>query len=78
MYTVEKCPSNLKYIPYIIHLLRLDPDATESSSGGESADEHDKYPSGATFYAPIRERAKYRWLKKVSYFIRYIIFEYSV
>ncbi len=45
----------------------LDADATESSSGGESADEHEKYPPGGTLYAPIKERAKYRWLRKVSY-----------
>ena len=39
----------------------LDPDATESSSGGESADETDKFHSGAELYAPLQERAKYRW-----------------
>jgi len=43
-----------------------DADATESSSGGESADEHEKYPPGGTLYAPIKERAKYRWLRKRS------------
>ena len=39
----------------------LDPDATESSSGGESADEMDKFQPGAELYAPLQERAKYRW-----------------
>ena len=39
----------------------LDPDATESSSGGESGDEMDKFTAGAEFYAPLHERAKYRW-----------------
>ena len=39
----------------------LDPDATESSSGGESADETDKFQPGAELYAPLQERAKYRW-----------------
>ena len=39
----------------------LDPEATESSSGGESADETDKFQPGAELYAPLQERAKYRW-----------------
>ena len=39
----------------------LDPDATESSSGGESGDEMDKAQPGAELYAPLQERAKYRW-----------------
>ena len=39
----------------------LDPDATESSSGGESADETDNFQAGAELYAPLQERAKYRW-----------------
>ena len=39
----------------------LDPDATESSSGGESGDEMDKAQAGAELYAPLQERAKYRW-----------------
>ena len=34
----------------------LDPDATESSSGGESADELDKFNPGAELLAPIQER----------------------
>ena len=41
----------------------LDPDATESSSGGESADEQDKFNPAALKYAPIEDRARYRWLK---------------
>ena len=40
----------------------LDPDATESSSGGESADEMDRgFSASAELYAPLQERAKYRW-----------------
>ena len=31
----------------------LDPEATESSSGGESGDELDSFPSGAELYAPL-------------------------
>ena len=31
----------------------LDPEATESSSGGESGDELDSYPTGAELYAPL-------------------------
>ncbi len=63
---------------YLIFLLS-DPEATESSSGGESADEADWAAGGGTGaavgveggapaarYAPIHERAKYRWLQKVS------------
>jgi len=42
----------------------LDPDATESSSGGESADELDSFNSGAELYAPIQDRAKFRWFSK--------------
>jgi len=42
----------------------LDPEATESSSGGESGDELDSYPTGAELYAPLEERAKYRWLAR--------------
>jgi len=44
----------------------LDPDATESSSGGESADEHDKFTPGSELFAPIQERAKYRWYSRRS------------
>jgi len=44
----------------------IDPEATESSSGGESCDEQERFPAGATLYAPIQERAKYRWQKKRS------------
>eukprot|EP00092_Neocalanus_flemingeri_P030138 GFUD01032716.1.p1 GENE.GFUD01032716.1~~GFUD01032716.1.p1 ORF type:complete len:959 (+),score=270.77 GFUD01032716.1:165-2879(+) len=42
----------------------LDPDATESSSGGESADEHDQFTPGSEEFAPIQERAKYRWFSR--------------
>ena len=42
----------------------LDPDATESSSGGESGDEMDKFSAGAELYAPLEERAKYRWYSR--------------
>jgi len=42
----------------------VDPDATESSSGGESADELDTFSASAEVYAPIQDRAKYRWLSK--------------
>jgi len=52
---------------HIKHVQKFaDADATESSSGGESADEHEQYPAGAKFYAPIKERAKYRWLQRRS------------
>ena len=34
----------------------LDPDATESSSGGESADELDTFSTGAELFAPIQDR----------------------
>merc|ERR1740128_260407 len=43
-----------------------DEEATESSSGGESADEQEKFAPNAASYAPIKERAKYRYLKKFS------------
>ena len=43
----------------------VDPEATESSSGGDSADEHEKFNPAAVLYAPIKDRAKYRYLKKV-------------
>ena len=49
----------------ISNVCLLDPEATESSSGGDSADEDEKYTPGAVLYAPIKERAKYRYLKKV-------------
>ncbi|XP_023336822.1 KAT8 regulatory NSL complex subunit 1, partial [Eurytemora carolleeae] len=50
---------------HLRHVQRfLDPEATESSSGGDSADEDEKYTPGAVLYAPIKERAKYRYLKK--------------
>ena len=42
----------------------VDPDATDSSSGGESADEMDKFTPGAELYAPLEERAKFRWLSR--------------
>ena len=42
----------------------LDTDVTESSSGGDSADELDKFSVGAVKYAPIEERARYRWLSR--------------
>jgi len=45
---------------------QIDSEATESSSGGDSADEFEKFPPGGTKYAPIRERALYRWLQKRS------------
>ena len=45
--------------------LCTDDEATESSSGGESADEQEKFAPNAASYAPIKERAKYRYLKKV-------------
>ena len=40
----------------------LDPSATESSCGGESADEMDKFQPGAAaeLYPPLQERAKYK------------------
>ena len=41
-----------------------DPDATESSSGGESGDEMDKFSATAELYAPLEERAKYRWYSR--------------
>ena len=48
-----------------IDLIDTDDEATESSSGGESADEQEKFAPTAASYAPIKERAKYRYLKKV-------------
>ena len=51
--------------------LYLDADATESSSGGESADEHEQYPAGAKFYAPIKERAKYRYISGIQHTLKY-------
>ena len=47
--------SQLRHVQHYV-----DPDATESSSGGESADEMDKFTPGAELYAPLQERAKYR------------------
>ncbi len=66
-----------KYLTFMKNsfFLLSDPEATESSSGGESADEADWAAGGAGVgveggtpaarYAPIHERAKYRWLQKV-------------
>ena len=51
-----------------IDLIDTDDEATESSSGGESADEQEKFAPTAASYAPIKERAKYRYLKKVCMF----------
>ena len=72
-----KIPKSIsaKYLVTIVVLLMLclmddltssDSEATESSSGGDSADEFEKFPPGGTKYAPIRERALYRWLQKVN------------
>ena len=47
--------SQLRHVQHYV-----DPDATESSSGGESADEMDKFTPGAELYAPLQERVKYR------------------
>ena len=46
---------------HVQHL--ADPEATESSSGGDSADEQDVNPSNrdATSFAPLQERAAYQW-----------------
>ena len=46
---------------HVQHL--ADPEATESSSGGDSADEQDVNPSNrdATLFAPLQERAAYQW-----------------
>ncbi|CAB4064244.1 PIGV [Lepeophtheirus salmonis] len=41
----------------------LDSEATESSSGGESCDEFDSFPSQNVQYLPIQKRAKWTWLK---------------
>jgi len=50
---------------HLRHLQKfVDDEATESSSGGESADEQEKFAPNAASYAPIKERAKYRYLKK--------------
>lgn len=40
-----------------------DSDATETSSGGESCDETDGYNDSHTNYAPVQERAYYRYCK---------------
>ena len=48
-------------VRHVQHL--ADPEATESSSGGDSADEQDVNPSNrdATLFAPLQERAAYQW-----------------
>ena len=45
------------------HLVQgYDSEATESSSGGESCDEADRFPHSNTAYVAIKKRAKYTWL----------------
>ncbi len=51
--------SNMKHL-----VQSCDSDATESSSGGESCDELDNFPTDNSHYAPIRKRAKYSWLSR--------------
>merc|ERR1719458_1973753 len=48
-------------VRHVQHL--ADPEATESSSGGDSADEHEVNPSNrdARLFAPLQERAAYQW-----------------
>ena len=42
----------------------VDPDATDSSSGGESGDELDRFSEHAELFAPVEERAKFRWFAR--------------
>ena len=45
------------------HLIQgYDSEATESSSGGESCDEHDNFSPESLHYVPVKKRAKYTWL----------------
>ena len=45
------------------HLVQgYDSEATESSSGGESCDEFDRFPHSTRSYVAVKKRAKYVWL----------------
>ena len=45
------------------HLVQgYDSEATESSSGGESCDEFDRFPHSNANYVAVKKRAKYAWL----------------
>ena len=45
------------------HLVQgYDSEATESSSGGESCDEYDRFPHSNSAYVAVKKRAKYAWL----------------
>ena len=55
--TIRQLEANLR------HLVQgYDSEATESSSGGESCDEADRFPHSNTAYVAIKKRAKYTWL----------------
>ena len=47
---------------HLVH--NYDTDATESSSGGESADEMDNFNVNNVHYLPVKRRAKYTWLEQ--------------
>ena len=49
------------------HLVQgYDSEATESSSGGESCDEFDRFPHSNAAYVAVKKRAKYAWLSNRS------------
>lgn len=52
---------DLTLIVYLQVQQLADPEATESSSGGDSCDEQDPSPPGAVLFAPLQERAAYQW-----------------